>query len=403
MTADASRLRLFRAVTLGHFGIDVFNSMGPVLLAFVAGPLGLTAAQVGLGVGVYQFLAGATQPPFGWLADRVGSRWLGPLSVFVTMAALCLSLWVVGRFGYWPFLAVFALAALGSGAFHPQGVMHSSDAVPGRAATTTSIFFLGGQLGLGSGPVLAGLMLDRMGIAGIWLLGLLFLPVPIYMASQMTPRARNPPPLAGATVSDYGAARAWAPGALALLAAIFSGRAWIFIGTVAFLPLLFQGKGWSASAQGAAAGAFWLGGALTGVIVGALADRLDRRWAVGASTGAGAVLLLLLPLLDGPPAVAVAFLCGGALGAPHSVLMVIAQDLLPVRRALASGLALGFLFAMGALASWGIGALADRFSLPSVLQVGALVGFAVALLALLLPRTTVARPSVAPQDATAIV
>jgi FSR family fosmidomycin resistance protein-like MFS transporter len=185
--------------------------------------------------------------------------------------------------------------------------------------------------------------------------------------------------------------------------AIFSGRAWTFIGTVAFLPLLFQGKGWSASAQGAAAGAFWLGGALTGVLVGAFADRVDRRWAVGASTGVGAVLLLLLPVSDGPSAVALAFLCGGALGAPHSVLMVIAQDLLPVRRALASGLALGFLFAMGAVASWGIGALADRFSLPSVLQVGALVGLAVALLALLLPRAAVAQPGVAAQDATAIV
>ena len=49
-------------MTLGHFGIDVFNSMGPVLLAFLKEPLGLSAALVGLGVGVYQFLAGATQP-----------------------------------------------------------------------------------------------------------------------------------------------------------------------------------------------------------------------------------------------------------------------------------------------------------------------------------------------------
>jgi FSR family fosmidomycin resistance protein-like MFS transporter len=406
LTADTSRLRLFRAVTLGHFGIDVFNSMGPVLLAFVATPLGLTAAQVGLGVGVYQFLAGATQPPFGWLADRVGSRVLGPLSVFVTMAALCLSLWAVGRFGYWAFLPIFALAALGSGAFHPQGVMHSSEAIPGRSATTTSVFFLGGQLGLGSGPVLAGLMLDRMGLPGIWLLGLLFLPVPLYMAAQMTPRERNPPPVAAPRRGDGASGPGWSPGVLGLLVAIFSGRAWTFIGTVAFLPLLFQGKGWSASAQGAAAGAFWLGGALTGVLVGAFADRVGRRWAVSASTGVGAALLLLLPLAEGPPAVAVSFLCGGALGAPHSVLMVIAQDLLPVRRALASGLSLGFLFAMGAAASWGIGALADRFALAPVLQAGALVGLAVALLALLLPRTAVVGPSTVEQaerDAAAVV
>lgn len=401
MAATSSKVRLFRAVTVGHFGIDVFNSMGPVLLAFLEEPLGLSAAQVGLGVGVYQFLAGATQPPFGWLTDRVGSRYIGPGSVLTTLVALCVSLWLAQRFGFWAFLPVFALAALGSGAFHPQGVMHSSEAIPGRAATTTSVFFLGGQLGLATGPVLAGVVLDRMGLPGVWLLGLLFLPVPLYMATQMLPRVHNPLPIVvrGDRAAAHGA---WSPGALALLAAIFSGRAWIFIGTVAFLPLLFSDKGWSSSGQGLVAGAFWLGGALTGVLVGAFADRVGRRFAVSASTGAGAALLLLLPLADGPTAVALAFLCGGALGAPHSVLMVIAQDLLPVRRALASGLSLGFLFAMGAVASWGIGTLADRFALQPVLQGGALIGLAVALLALLLPRTA-RREAVVAEQVSAVV
>ena len=69
------------AVTAGHAAIDVFNSMGPVLLAFLRTPMALSNAEVGLAVGTYQFLAGATQPGFGWLADRIGSRWMGPLSV----------------------------------------------------------------------------------------------------------------------------------------------------------------------------------------------------------------------------------------------------------------------------------------------------------------------------------
>ena len=71
----------YLAVAVGHSAIDVFNSMGPVLLAFLRTPLALSNAEVGLAVGAYQFLAGATQPPFGWLADRIGSRFMGPLSV----------------------------------------------------------------------------------------------------------------------------------------------------------------------------------------------------------------------------------------------------------------------------------------------------------------------------------
>lgn len=384
-------LRIFQAVTVGHYGIDVFNSMTPVLAAFLKAPLGLSAAQVGLAVGVHQLLAGTTQPPFGWVEDRIGSRVLGPLSVAWAISLMCAALLVGFHFGYLPFLGLLALAALGSGAFHPQGVAHAGSALPGRSATTTSVFFLSGQLGLSTGPVIAGVMLDRAGPPGVVAVGAVFLVVPVYMATVMGRRSLNPPPAELEKTGTVQQPPAWGPRsrrALALLAAIFSLRAWIFIGTVAFLPLLFQTAGWSASGQGLAAGTFWVGGAIGGVLAGLLADRFGRRFAVSASTLGGALLLPLLPIADGGMALVVCLLCGAFLGAPHSVLMVVAQDLLPVRRALASGLALGFLFAMGAVGSWGIGALADRYGLFPVIQAGALPALAVAALALLLPASS---------------
>jgi len=389
-------LRLFQAVTVGHYGIDVFNSMTPVLAAFLKAPLGLSAAQVGLAVGVHQFLAGATQPPFGWVEDRVGSRVLGPLSVAWAISLMCAALLAGWRFGYLPFLALLAVAALGSGAFHPQGVAHAGSGLPGRSATATSVFFLSGQLGLSTGPVIAGVMLDRAGPNGVVAVGALFLVVPVYMATVMGRRSLNPPP---AILEQTGAVQpppAWGPRslrALALLAAIFSLRAWIFIGTVAFLPLLFQVAGWSASGQGLAAGTFWVGGAIGGVLAGLLADRHGRRLVVSVATFAGALMLPLLPLAEGAVALVVCLLCGAFLGAPHSVLMVVAQDLLPVRRALASGLALGFLFAMGAVGSWGIGALADSYGLVRVIQAGAVPALLVAALALLLPVRAAGTPT----------
>ncbi|HVS62822.1 MAG TPA: MFS transporter [Thermoanaerobaculia bacterium] len=383
-------VRLFHAVTVGHFGIDVFNSMTPVLAAFLKAPLGLSAAQVGLAVGIHQLLAGATQPPFGWVEDRVGSRILGPLSVAWAISLMCAALIVGWRYGYLPFLGLLAVAALGSGAFHPQGVAHAGAALPGRSATATSVFFLSGQLGLSTGPVVAGVMLDRAGPSGIVVVGALFLTVPLYMTTVMGRRSLNPPPAVLEQTGSIQLPPAWGPRslrALTLLAAIFSLRAWIFIGTVAFLPLLFQVAGWSASGQGLAAGIFWVGGAIGGVLAGVFADRYGRRFVVSASTFGGALMLPVLPIADGALALLVCLLCGAFLGAPHSVLMVVAQDLLPVRRALASGLSLGFLFAMGAVGSWGIGALADRHGLVPMIQAGAIPALAVSALALLLPRS----------------
>ena len=393
----ARSLRIFRAVSVGHFGIDVFSSMAPVVVAFLRTPLQMSGAEMGFAVGMQQFLSGATQPFFGWVVDRVGSRVIGPFSVAWTMMFVSLAVVTAPLIeSYWLFVLFLSLGAIGSGAFHPQGTMHAATAVEGRGATTTSIFFFCGQLGLASGPLIAGVLLDRLGPWGIGGFGAVFLLVPLFMIANMGSRALNPPPpprARPASGDEAAPRRPLMPSVLVLLTAIFSCRAWLFIGTAAFLPALFQTKGWSATAQGAITGSYWLGGAAAGVIAGILADRLGRRALVFTTTFLGSLPLFLLPAAGGWWAFVLALLAGALLGAPHSTLMVIAQDLLPVRAGLASGLALGFLFAAGALSSWCIGFLADRFELLGVLQAGALLGVLAATLCLLLPAS---RPGALP-------
>ena len=403
--------RIFAAVSIGHLGIDIFNSMGPVLLAFLREPLGLTAAQIGLAVGLYQFLAGATQPAFGWVVDRMGSRFLGPVSVAFNLACIGLAVSAAattGSFGL--FLIPFALAAVASGAFHPLGVMHASTANIARSATFTGIFFFCGQIGLATGPYLAGLALDRAGLTGIYWLLLVVAPVPLFMAFAMGPRhLHSASPAAEAEESPAAGAaetanrpRRLRVGVVALLAVVFASRSWAIFGTIAFLPLLLSQRGWSSSEQGLAAGLFLIGGAVTSVLAGAWADRWGPRPVVFLTTLFGSLLLAFLPGA-GAGTYAVALACGALVGAPHSVLIVMAQSLLPWRRGLASGTALGFLFATGAIATWGIGRLADRFELAGVLQAGAIVGLVSACASLLLPKREPARLAAAPAVSTVLV
>ncbi|MEM6704315.1 MAG: MFS transporter [Acidobacteriota bacterium] len=391
---DRRPWRIFRAVAVGHFGIDVFSSMTPVLVAFLRGPLAMSGAQMGLAVGLAQFLSGATQPIFGWVVDRVGTRIIGPVSVAWTMS--CVSLAIVTAplaESYLLFVGLIALGALGSGAFHPQGTMHAATALAGRSATTTSIFFFCGQLGLATGPALSGSILDAYGPLGVGLCGVVFLSIPLFMATQMGSRAANPAPSAVVVATQEQERPRTSVATALLLAGVFGFRAWAFIGTAAFLPILFQEKGWSTTGQGFVTGSFWLGGGAAGVVAGILADRLGRRALVSVTTLLGSLPLFFLPQSEGAGAFALALLAGALLGAPHSTLMVIAQDLLSVRRGLASGLALGFFFAAGALSSLAIGTLADRFALAPVLQAGALTGVVAAALSLLLPSSTGERPA----------
>lgn len=376
--------------------------MGPVLLAHLQLVMGLSAAQVGLAVGLYQLLAGATQPIFGWWTDRRGLPRMSAWSVGWVLVLVVASVNLAPTLGFGWFVVLFAGAALGSGAFHPQGTMHAGIALPGHASTTTAIFFFCGQIGLSLGPFLAGWVIDREGVTGLIWLAALFAPVPFWMGLRLLPAAarhREDPAQSEASEAEAVRTRpvvrpsrrearaAVRFPAVALLTVVFSLRAWIFIGTASFLPLLFQAGGASATRQGLLTGAFWLGGGFSGVLAGVLADRIGKRLVAAICTGAGALLLLALPGAIGGGALALVLLCGALLGAPHSVLMVIAQEVLPVRRGLAAGYALGFLFSMGAVASWCIGLLADRYALESVIRSGAFPGILVALLLLLLPST----------------
>ena len=383
-----SRLRLtvgpFLAVSVGHLTIDVFNSMGPVLVAFLRAPLALSTTQMGLAVGCYQLLAGLTQPPFGWLADRVGSRWLGPLSVAwaVGFVSVALSL-AIGTGNYWLFLAVFSLAALGSGAFHPQGTMHAAEATVGRAATTTAIFFLCGQVGLAGGPALCGFLLDRVGPPGIYGLALLTLPTILLMRSGLRHSVNESRPREPSMEQERSGSSSAA--VVAVLFVIFTCRGWVLIGTAAFLPAIFQNAGWSATSYGALTGFFWLGAGISGVMAGRISDVIGRLPVVSLSTLVGGLLLLWLPVSSGVVAFIVALGTGAFLGAGHSILIVMAQAMLPVRRGLASGLSLGYLFGSGAIASMIIGVLADAWTLTRVIQGGAALGVLAAVLTLLLP------------------
>src|SRR5947207_9987975 len=91
------RNRLFVAVVSGHFVVDVLNSTGPVLMAVLAVPLGLSYSQIGLALTLYTFAGALSQPPFGWLADRFRGRPAMLAGLGTAWMALCLGVMAVQR------------------------------------------------------------------------------------------------------------------------------------------------------------------------------------------------------------------------------------------------------------------------------------------------------------------
>ncbi|MCC6166382.1 MAG: MFS transporter [Caldilineaceae bacterium] len=395
------------AASFGHFAIDILNSSIAIILTAVAAEFDLSVSQIGLAAMLYTFAASLTQPLFGILVDKLNGRWITGLGVLWTMTFYALAPWMPN---YPALVTCLVIGALGSGAFHPAGMINATMAGGKYPTTATSIFFVLGQIGLAFGPVMTGILIQRYGLAAMPYMALAMTPAVLYAlvvlrhpyeeeeapAAVVAPPAKPTP--AKPTVSAPAAPPAAAGSALGRTSrsGLYVALAFILLISLRsttqqsftmLLPRYFADQGYTPAMYGTMLGVLGLAGALGTFVGGYLGDRYNRRMVIFASMTLGALFSFLMLHTDGWAYVAVALGGGLMMNIPHSVLLIMAQRLLPKRKGMIGGAVLGLMFASGAamagLASW----VADWVGLPAVLSVIALLPVGAGLCALLLPST----------------
>jgi FSR family fosmidomycin resistance protein-like MFS transporter len=383
----------FLAVALGHLGVDILNGQLGVLLAALSTPLGINNATLGLIATFYQVVGALAQPVFGWASDRFGGRWTTAGGV----------LWMAGFYSLFALapgygaIACLVLAALGSAAFHPPGANKAAQIghahMAGQTATAASLFFLFGQGGLSVGPALGGFMLDYFDRAGVLFIALLVVPIGLFAAWQLRPPAPailNRGPARGHLQQEtdpQGLHQRPARPALVffILVLVLAGlRTWAQMAVTTFVPKHLHDSGFSATEYGLVVALFMGGSALGGVLSAVLGDRWGRGRIITLTLSFSVVPFLFLPFVNGVLLYGLAAIAGFFNGGPHSILVTMAQKALPGRGGLASGVALGSMFASGAIGAYVTGQIADAVGLPAALQFNAVLAAVTALLSLLL-------------------
>ena len=392
--------RLYAAI-YGHTSIDLINASVAMILVLVSTRFNLTISQIGLGALIYQICAAMSQPLFGGLADRLRGRWVGGLGLLWTLAFYSLASFMPN---YPLFISALMVGGLGSGAFHAAGLLNAS--VSGgekKAATSTSLFFVGGQVGFAIGPIVAGLLLQRFDMLAMPMMALAMLPAALVMLVYM----REPLPVAPKrAVRDDGQARRHGAAAIIVVAFFMlitfrSGTSQTFS---TLLPKYYDLLGYSSGQYGFMIGLFAFAGAFGTFLGGYLGDRVNRRMLIFTVTLLCTPFAYLMLHSSGWVFVASAMAAGALLAVPHSIILVMAQELAPNRRGLVGGLVLGFVFASGSTVAWLASVAADYVGLERVLSVVAFMPILAGLCALLLPstrRTTPAQQPAAPQPAAA--
>jgi len=328
------------------------------------------------------FSTSLTQPVFGYLADKLGGRWLiifGP-----AVGGLCLSL--VGLADSYVFLVfLLILGGLGVASYHPEAAALSAS-LSGRQRTLgMSLFMLGGNLGVGLGPFL---------ILGITLsLGLdwsfLSSPPALIMAwilYKYAPLSSKSPPMAPASRLSLERSPKGRPYHLIFLLSLVVLRVMAAASLTAFLPTIQRLRGFSLIAAGSSFTVFMACGALGGLTGGILSDRLGRKPVILASFFLIIPAFLAFLLFRGPLSFLILAILGFLFFLSEPACIVLALEMAPQKARTVSGLVMGMAWGMAGLGVLGTGALADFVGIEKALSYLLLLPIGGLALSFFLPR-----------------
>jgi len=378
---------------LGHFTVDMFGGLMPVLYALMATEFNLDNQAVGLIALAYTASSSLSQPLFGYLADRFGSRYFAVASMmwsatFVGLAGLAPS------YGMLVILAM--LAGLGSGAYHPQGASNAA-AVSGdlRKNTAMSVYTVGGTAGYALGPLLGALIFGLLGTGGSLAVAPFGFAIAFLMLHQLRQLGLGLAQHHASARTQQGAgAIQWRP--LVPVMAVVMLRSWVTLSVVTFIPLWFKDQGYSSLFFSALAALVLGFGALGTIVGGILADRLGQRIVLWASLVAAIPFLILFAAFPGPWSLLLGPLFGFCIEMGLSVTLVVAQRLLPGRVGVASGFILGIGFVTGGIGAPITGAIADSVGTGLALGSLAILIVAAALVVTRIPRAILHHPRMLP-------
>ena len=383
----ASRSTLF-TLSLGHGCADLCSGALFALLPFLVVERHYSYAAAGVFALTASIASAAFQPVAGFHGDRGEAHWLLP-------AGLVLAGLGIGAVGFttsYPLtLLAVALCTAGVATYHPEGARWARRASGSRVTADMSIFSVGGGVGYALGPLAVAAALAPLGLHGTPIIALIPLSAAVVVGVALRRfrgkplNARPPHGQAEALGSEWPA--------FACLAALFCLASGVAIGLLTYVPLfLVQARGTTPAASNVMTSVL-LAAAAAGTLLGGIAAaRFGRRPVLILPQLVLAPAIALLPSLSYGAMVPLMVIIGLALNANVSIALVLAQEYLPARMGLATGLTIGVCGGAGGLIVAALGLVGDAAGPSAVLYAIAALPIVVAVLAARLPRPAAAPP-----------
>ena len=369
-------------LSAAHFVTDINQGTLPALLPFFKEALNLSYTMAGTILLSANITSSIIQPVFGHLSDRRPIGWVLPFSPLIA----CLGLSLSGLISNYSVLLICVMVSgIGIASFHPEGFKTAYFFTGDKKATGMSIFAVGGNFGIATGPIMALTLVTSFGprgtlaiiipgilIAVILILNMSMFTAPVELAHKEAKKIAKAPLSKNQKIS------------FSLLVAIATIRAWIQFGLATYIPFYYINylKGNPLHA-GKLVSTFLMAGAL-GTLIGApLADRWGHKKFLLISLALSFPLLLLFYYSSGLITFVFLGISGMVLISTFALTTVMGQALLPQNLGIASGMMVGFTISAGGIGVTLLGAIADTWGVPMAIKAIfalPLIAFSLALL-----------------------
>jgi FSR family fosmidomycin resistance protein-like MFS transporter len=392
---------ILAAISACHLLNDLIQATIPSLYPLFQRIFGLSLGQIGMITFTYQLTASLFQPFVGMATDKKPMPYSLALGMSFSLGGLVLMAWAP-TYGW--LLVAGSLVGLGSSVFHPESSRVARLASGGQHGLAQSLFQLGGNMGSALGPLLVlWLVLSaRSARAGqhriVWFSVAALVAIAMLIAIGGWYKARVHEGASGKKEIEEHPHAQLSRGKLTqamvvLMTLVFSKYFYLSSITSYFTFYLMQRFHVTLHASEMYLFIFLGAVALGTILGGPIGDRYGRRLVIWVSIVGVLPFTLVLPYASLEWTAILSFIIGLVLSSAFSAILVYAQELVPGRVGMISGLFFGLAFGMGGLGAALLGKLADVTSLNLVYHVcsflpalGLLTGFLPKIEENLLPR-----------------
>ena len=352
-------VKVVGAVAIAHLLNDLIQAVLPAIYPMLKANFALSFTQVGLISLVYQVTASLLQPWIGLYTDKHPKPYLLPMGMCVTFLGILL---LAFSPTFTVLLIASALIGVGSSTFHPEASRVARMASGGRFGTAQSTFQVGGNTGTAIGPLLAALIIVPFGQHAVACL-VFFALLAIWMltrVSQWTIRHAKTQAVSrivNASSKLHGRQLTLAIGTICVL--MFAKFTYIASISNYFTFYLIHKFHVSLATAQLHLFAFLAAVAVGTFAGGPIGDKIGRKAVIWVSFVGMAPFALMMPYADLFWTTILSVIAGLVLSSAFAAMVVYAQEAVPGRVGMISGLMFGLMFGVSGIAAAGLGHLAD--------------------------------------------